>query len=190
MDEFFLLITLVAVFIGVPALVAYLLYKIPLKLGYPRAGKNLLLMFGLLVFGFILYVMFEDLFFTRSDAQKAITEQGFNLKDKFKLTTNTSSSAIGDYYHTFTIRVSAEDKSNAINQIVRSGNFTRCSEVTNDLMYTKDCYTGPILTRNYETVKTYVHEYFKPNGDGYAPTFIRISVNKDGLDLVFEDIDE
>ena len=53
-----------------------------------------------------------------------------------------------------------------------------------------DKYTGKKITQNYEDSTRFVREYFEPNGQGYAPTYRRIEIDKTENKLIFEDIDE
>lgn len=101
-------------------------------------------------------------------------------------------SAIGDYYHTFTLRISESDKQNAISEIKNADNFQSDNNSVDHLLYLSDNrYFGPKVTQNYETEYAFVREYFKPSGQkGYAPTFRRISIDKQTNELTFEDIDE
>ena len=63
--------------------------------------------------------------------------------------------------------------------------------VNSQLYLNKDRYSGPKITQNYETLAAYVREYFQPGErKGYAPTFRRISIEKENNKLIFEDIDE
>jgi len=102
-------------------------------------------------------------------------------------------SAIGDYYHTFTIKISDRDKQDAITKIKSSDNYKTDNSSIETILYQQapDRYFGKKITQNYETENTYVREYFEPSGrKGYAPTFRRISISKTNNELTFEDIDE
>lgn len=107
-------------------------------------------------------------------------------------------SAIGDYYQTFTLKISERDKQEAILKIKNSDDFkiyrTINQSIIDSLIYLHqnlDRYFGPKVVKNYETENSYVREYFQPSGrKGYAPTFRRISISKTESELTFEDIDE
>lgn len=176
--------------IVVPIGIGLLFYHIPKKLGYPKVGKYLTGLFGLAVIVIVFMTVFEDQLFTKNDAKKLIEEQELKLTDEFKLENNESMWAIGDYYHTFTLTISEKDKLNVIQQIKSSNNFKEIGKPTTDLLFDiEDRYKGPKQTQNYETEKAFIREYIKPNGQGYAPTFRRIIVDKLKNELIFEDID-
>ena len=192
MDVFLLIGLYILVFIGLPIGLVCLFYFVPKKLGYPKTGKYLAIIFGLLVLALVLWTVFEDQLFTKDNAIELIREQQILLKDKFELVKNESSSAIGDYYHTFTLKISERDKQNAILKIKSSDNFKADNSSIDKMLYLSNKrYFGPKVIQNYETENTYVREYFKPSGqEGYAPTFRRISISKTENELTFEDIDE
>jgi hypothetical protein len=192
MDVFLLIGLYILVFIGLPIGLVCLFYFVPKKLGYPKTGKYLAIIFGLLVLALVLWTVFEDQLFTKDNAIELIREQQILLKDKFELVKNESSSAIGDYYHTFTLKISERDKQNAILKIKSSDNFKADNSSIDPMLYLSNKrYFGPKVIQNYETENTYVREYFKPSGqEGYAPTFRRISISKTENELTFEDIDE
>ena len=140
----------------------------------------------------LLWTVFEDQLFTKGNAKELVEEQQIILDDKFELKENKSMSAIGDYYHTFTLEISERDKQNAILKIKSSDNFKADNTSNDQLLYLSDQrYFGPKVTQNYETENAYVREYFQPSGqEGYAPTFRRLSISKTNNELTFEDIDE
>jgi hypothetical protein len=177
---------------GLPIGLGLLFYFVPKKLGYPKTGKYLTIIFGLFVLTIVLWTVFEDDLFTKSNAKELVEEQQILLKDKFELKENKSMSAIGDYYHTFTLKISERDKQNAILKIKNDNNFKTENSLIKNLLYQEqDRYFGSKITQNYETKNSYVTEYFKPSGQkGYAPTFRRVSISKIENELKFEDIDE
>lgn len=176
--------------IGIPIGIGLLFYYIPKKMGYPRVGKYLTGLFALAVFVLVFMTIFEDHLFTKNDARKLIEEQELRLTDDFKLENNKSMWAIGDYYHTFTLTISEKDKLNVIKQIKYSDKFIEIGEPIKDLLFEiEDRYNGPKQTQNYETENAFIREYVKPNGQGYAPTFRRIIVDKQKNEITFEDID-
>jgi hypothetical protein len=190
LDSFF--IWLIVIFIGTPIGIGFLFYFIPKRLGYPRTAKYLTIAYSCIILTIAILTIFQDQLFTKNDAKELINEQGFELADHFDLLQNESSSAIGDYYHTFTLRISSRDKQEAIMKISKSKNFKPEEDAVDDLLYLdNNRYFGPRITQNYETENAYVREYFQPGGrKGYAPTFRRISINKNVNELLFEDIDE
>jgi hypothetical protein len=169
-----------------------LFYFIPKKLGFPIISKILLITYIFLVILSVFYVVFEDQLFTKSDAKELVEEQQINLTDEFVLLKNESFSGIGEYYHTFSIKISVKDKRNAIFKIKSSKNFnSKKSDIDSLLSFSNKRYFGPTLYRNYETESDYVREYFKPSRkEGYAPIFRKISIKKIKNELKFEDFDD
>ena len=192
MDSVILIVLYIIVFVGLPVGLGCLFYFVPKKLGYPKTGKYLAVIFGVLVLTLVLWSVFEDQLFTKDNAKELVEEQEILLRDKFDLKENESMSAVGDYYHTFTLKISVRDKQNAILKIKSADNFKTDNTSIDQMLYLSDQrYFGPKVTQNYVTEKTYVREYFKPSGQkGYAPTFRRISISKTKNELTFEDIDE
>jgi len=192
LDEIILIGIFTLVFVGLPIGLGCLFYFIPKKIGYPKTGKYLTIIFGLLVLTIVLWTVFEDQHFSKDNARELVEEQQILLVDKFDLEENKSTSAIGDYYHTFTLNISVKDKQSAILQIKGSKNFKSQTYEKESLIYQhQDRYFGPKVIHNYETQNSYVREYFQPSGqEGYAPTFRRISISKSENQLTFEDIDE
>lgn len=192
MDAIILIGLYILVFIGLPIGLIWLFNFIPKKLGYPKTGKYLAIIFGLFVLSIILWIAFEDQLFTKDNAKELVEKQQIILADEFELTENKSTSAIGDYYHTFTLKISDRDKQNAISKIISVDNFKKDNSSVDQTLYlSDDGYFGPKVTQNYETEKAFVREYFQPSGQkGYAPTFRRISISKSYNELTFEDIDE
>ena len=134
--------------------------------------------------------VFEDELFTKNDAKELIQEQEILLTEMFELENNESMWAIGDCYHTFTLKISEKDKAKAIEKIKSSTDFKKVGETVSDLYFeNSDRYNGPKRSQNYETQESFVTEYLEPNGEGYAPTYRRIKIYKEENKLVFEDID-
>jgi hypothetical protein len=192
LDAFLLIGLYILIFVGLPIGLSLLFYFIPKKLGYPKTGKYLTIIFGLLLVTIVLWTVFEDQLFTNDNAKELVEEQQILLTDRFELMENKSMSAIGDYYHTFTLKISERDKRNAVLKIKSSDNFKTDNSSIDQTLYLSDQrYFGQKVTQNYETENAFVREYFQPSGQkGYAPTFRRISISKIKNELTFEDIDE
>lgn len=115
MDTYIFIGLLIIVFVGLPiGALGLLFYFIPKRLGYPKTAKYLTIAYGLLVLTIGLYIVFEYYFFTKNNAKELVEKQDIKLRDDFELLKNESMSAIGDYYHTFTLKISERDKQNAI----------------------------------------------------------------------------
>ena len=187
-----LLAILILIFIILPILLGVLIYFLIKKYGNPKVAKYFAIVYGVILTVIAVNVIFEDQLFSKNDAKKLIGEQNIQLSEEFKILNNKSMSAIGDYYHTFTLEISEKDKSNGIKTIKNSTNFINDEKNVIDLLYDTNVnrYVGKKQTQNYETANYYVREYFQPNGKGYAPTFRRIKFDKNNNELIFEDIDE
>ena len=193
MDAFLLIGFFVLVFIGIPIGLGLLFYFVPKKLGYPKTAKYLTIAYGLFVLTIGLYIAFEDQLFTKHNAKELVEEQDIKLTDDFELVKNESMSAIGDYHHTFTLKITERDRQNAITKIKSADNFKTSNGSIETLMYqpAPGRYFGKKVIQNYETENSFVREYFEPSGqEGYAPTLRRISISKKTNELTFEDIDE
>lgn len=193
MDSILFIGLLILVFIGIPIGLGLLFYFILKKLAYPKTAKYLTIAYGLFVLTIGLYIAFEDQLFTKNNAKDLVEEQDIKLTDDFELLKNESMSAIGDYYHTFTLKISERDKQNAIANIKSADNFKSGNGSIETLMYqpAPDRYFGKKVVQNYETENSFVREYFEPSErEGYAPTFRRISISKSDSEITFEDIDE
>ena len=176
-------------FIGVPLGIGLLIYFIPKRMGYPKTAKYLIVLYGLIVLSIIISEVFRDELFSKKDALELVEEQGVELNNDFQLISNKSMSSIGDYYHTFTLQISALDKAKIIHTIKESDNFKTIDEPISDLYFeTEDRYNGSKRTQNYETKNSYIREYIESK-EGYAPTYRRITIFKDENKLMFEDID-
>ncbi len=192
MDSILLIGLLILAFVGIPIGIGLLFYFIPKRLGYPRIAKYLTIAYGLVLSVFTFFAVFEDQLFTENNAKELVEEQEFQLFEEFELVHNESMSAIGEYYHTFTLEISEQDKQDAILKIIDAENFRPSNSSIEQMIYQRaGKYFGPKVIQNYETENAYIREYFEPSGrEGYAPTFRRISIRKLKNELIFEDIDE
>lgn len=179
--------------VGIPIGVGLLFYFVPKKLGFPKTAKVLTILFSLMMLIIVVFIVFQDQLFTKNNAKDLVEEQNFKLTDEFVLLKNESKFIIGNYYHTFTLKISDRDKQDAITKIESSANFKSDNESVEILLYqkVKDKYYGNKIIQNYETETSYVREYFEPSGrQGFAFTFRRISISKTKNELTFEDIAE
>lgn len=178
-------IIIIVIIIGI----IWLCFWIPKNLGYPKFGKYLSIIIGILITTFILTQIFEDELFSKNDAEDLLKEQNIVLIDEFELIENKSMSGIGDYYHTFTLKITSQDKNKIINEIKKSENYNTDLKMEKYFENPEDYYNGPKRILNYETKNQFVRELFQPNGDNYAPTWRKIEIDKYGDLLIFEDID-
>ncbi|MGV3704738.1 MAG: hypothetical protein ACO1NU_05105 [Arcticibacter sp.] len=172
--------------------IIYLSYWIPKKLGIRETGRLFAAVITLLFGVTALSVVFGDKLFSNDKVKELLAEQDIKLIDDFDMVENKSTSAIGDYYHTFTLRISEKDKKAIINQIKRSSNFAfiRESELAQYVDDREDYYTGQRRIKNYETETQFVRDLFEPHGYGYSPTYRKIEIDKAENLLIFEEIDD
>ena len=175
-----------AIIIGI----IWLCFWLPKKLGYPKFGKYLSIVVGVIIALYVLSGIFEDELFSKKNASELLAEQNIKLYDEFELNENKSMSSIGDYYHTFTLKISEKDKVRIISEIKKSKNFIYDKETESYFDNREDYYNGPKRIKNYETENKFIRELFEPNGKGYAPTWRKIKIDKKENQLTFEEIDE
>jgi len=169
--------------------IIFLFYWIPKKLGYQNTGIILSSVISFFLLLAVFSNIFKDDLFTKSSAIDLLTYQDVILKDNFELISNKSQSGLGDYYHTFTLKISKRDKAELILNIKNSSNFKTQTEKTEDITTLTDRYTGKIVNQNYETNSAFVKEVFEPLGKGLAPNYRIIRIEKSEDNLIFEDID-
>lgn len=191
MDEFLFLFLVLIIPILIVAGIIFLSFWLPKKLGFPKAGKII----GVFTCCFFIYtvvaMIFEDELFSKNDARELLEEQKVYLNDDFKLEENSSNWAIGDYYHSFTLSISEKDKNRIIEEIKTASNYKDSSVQVTELLYVDDERKVNVkYFQNYETNTSYVKEYIEENGEGYAPTFRQIYVDKKENELRFIEIDE
>jgi hypothetical protein len=188
-----MLILLVGLVIGLPfSLLVALFYWVPTALGHKKTGVILASLFGGLSLGIALPILFDDQLFSKSDARDLLAEQNIRLRDDFAIMKNESTSRVGDYYHTFTLRISKADKHRVITHIKGASTFKRYGSIVPDrfpLNQLTDRYTGKVITQHYETDHEFVTVLFKPVGKGYAPLHRVITMAKRTNELVCEDSD-
>lgn len=178
------------ILISLMAGIIFLTYWIPKRIGYPKTGKYISIILSLLIVILTALTVFEDDLFSKSDAQKLLIELDIHLADNFDIKENKSMFSPGDYYHTFTLGITSKDKQRIISQIKSSPNFNKEKSIESYFGKSTDYYTGPKRVIDYETEDQYIREFFEPRGEGYAPTWRKIKVDKAKNKLVFEDIDE
>ena len=140
----FILVCLVSGFI-------FLAYWIPKRVGYPKTGKYISIVLALLIATIAIRIIFGDYLFSKSDARNLLTELDIHIAEDFDISENKSMIAPGDYYHTFTLRITLTDKERIINEIKRSPNFNVGEPVESYFDNRADYYTGPKRIRNYES---------------------------------------
>lgn len=176
-------IALIALVIGF----IFFSYWIPTIVGYPKAGKYISVILTLLILIWTLMMVFEDDMFSKNDAKKLLTSQGIHLNNDFEISENRFEYGFGDYYHTFSLKITTDDKYKIIKEMKNSLNFNKEDEVSSYEENSKSYHDGPKRFKNYETEEEYVKEIFEPRGQGHAPYHKRIEIQKKGNVLIFED---
>lgn len=131
--------------------------------------------------------VFEDQFFFKSDAIEKLKEHNVELKDDFKILSNESGGFM-DYFHQFRLTISPADKERLIDQIKSADNYEDEVQDMFDLRSGKIRYSDKdtSFTANYQDEWNYIYEYYKPNKQGYTPTWDRISISKTENRLNYE----
>lgn len=84
-----------------------------------------------------------------------------------------------------------EDKARLIHDIVSAKDFNpKIQESSIRYSGEEDYYNGPKSIKYYETETQYVKELFEPQGEGYAPIYRKVELDKQANLLIFEDIAE
>lgn len=177
------ILLLISIIIGL----IYLAYWLPKRLGRKKLGLWLsgILTVGLLTL--IIATVFEDRFFFKSDALERLKEHNIELKDDFELISNESG-GFQDYFHQFRLTISPTDRERLIEQIRTAHNYKEEIQDMFDLRYGKIRHSeiDTVFTANYQDEWYYVYEYYKPNKQGYKPTWDRISISKTENILTYE----
>lgn len=170
-------------------LLIFIVIKTTKVLGYPKLGKILSVLIIIVLTFFVITEVFRDQLFTKPDALQLLNYQNIDLVDDFEILENKSMISPGDYYHTFSLSISVNDKERIIHQIKNSKEFS----LKNDelaypakLMRQKKDST---LIKFYKTHSYYIKELFETNKKGYAPLWRKIKIDPVENILIFEDID-
>jgi uncharacterized protein (UPF0248 family) len=168
--------------------IIFLFYWVPTKFGYRKTGIILSSLISFCLLFAVLTNVYNDDLFSKNDAVDLLAHHKMVLKENFELVTNESQSGIGDYYHTFRLKISKKDKADLINRIRNSSNFKTQYEKIEDITTLTDRYTGKSISQNYETTNEFVNEIFEPLGKNMSPNHRIIKIEKSDDTLTFEDI--
>lgn len=180
MDSFVIFLGLsILLFISIIVGLIFLAYWLPKRLGKRKLG---LWLSGILTVGLLILIMatvFEDQFFFKSDAKEKLKEHNVELVDDFKIVSNESGGFM-DYFHQFKLTISLTDKQRLIDQIKSADNYQDEIQDMFDLRSGKIRHSDKdtSFTANYQEERNYIYEYYKPNKQGYTPTWDRISISK------------
>ena len=177
----------ILLFISIIVGLIYLAYWLPKRLGKRKLG---LWLSGILTVGLLTLIMatvFEDQFFFKADAIEKLKEHNVELLDDFKMLSNESGGFM-DYFHQFRLTISHADKERLIDQIKSADNYEDEVQDMFDLRSGKIRYSekDTSFTANYQDEWNYIYEYYKPNKQGYTPTWNRISISKTEDRLSYE----
>lgn len=165
-----------------------LFLKLPSKLKYQKIGIWVACIVFLLLLFIPAFFLFEDLFFTKSDAKAKLEEHGIFLLDKFEMD-ERSISGIMDYTLQFKLSISAADKSRIVRNFMQSQYLIK---VNKQEMYdirsvlNKEINNDTSLYAIYEEDNFWNLEYCKKIRNGYIQTWdiIQISKNKNELNFI------
>ena len=184
---FWLLIILLTILI-VGGLI-FLVYWIPKRYGKRKLGIGLAIIVTLIFATPILSFVLEDYLFFESDVIESLKEHEIVLQEDFELESNEMT-GIGDFYHRFELEISESDKSRLIEWILKSENYKENIPEMFDIRSNKSRYsdTKREFMVTYQDKWNYVYEYYKPNKQGYTPTWDKISISKKENELTYERI--
>jgi hypothetical protein len=167
----------------------FIAYWIPKKYGKRKLGIGLAIFIALIFATPIMSFIFEDFLFFKSDATESLNEHGVILKDDFNLKSNKIT-GIGDFYHRFELRVSESDKNKLKEWIINSENYNDSIPEMFNIKSNKPRYSDikKEYKVTYQDEQSYVYEYYRPNKQGYTPTWDKISISKKENELTYERI--
>jgi len=167
----------------------YISYSIPSKSGNKKLGIILSILATIALF-YIAYSIFFDESISKKDVRNYIQEHSLSIREDFEILENESMSGIGEYYHTFTLKIADSDKQNLISEIQKSNNFRKSNEPSLMDYENKNYKVGDKIIDNIETENHFIRVVFIENEEGFADTYRIIKINKANNRLQFEDIDE
>ena len=181
------------IFTVIPALVIIpiLLFRLPRWLGSKKSGKWVVVGYFICLLGYIgVDIVFEDAFYTKSDARNALASIGLNLRHDFKISYNYSSSDIhGKFYHELRLKISTVDRDNLEKQIRTSKYFvTDTSKLINFQPWSPVKDTFFEIIEDYEDFdkKLVFRSHFKSEGI-HRPTYEHIQIDINIAELRFEE---
>jgi hypothetical protein len=183
---FFVFILVISLLVGFVWGVTYLLYAIPNKLGYRRVGLLVSYFVGFIFLIGTIFLIFEDKFYTKKEAKALLKEQNVRLNDEFVIAKNESSSAIGDYTHSFDLEISESDKNRLISEIKSSKDFKKQGEPVIDVFQNMDKFKGKLIIQNFETERHFIKRRFQSDG-GYWVKTVYIDKKSNVLSFVYID---
>ncbi|MFD2556321.1 hypothetical protein [Sphingobacterium tabacisoli] len=184
-DAFFFHLIIFAPFITLLGLIIFGIYWILKKTGHKVAGAIVSSILVLMVLSGAIFFVFEDSFFSKSDANELLSKHNIVLQDDFEILSNTSG-GFNDYSHSLKLSISDRDKRSFINQRAWSSYDRGTDLYLPELV--EDRYEGDTLKVNYKLEDRYIYTVYQPNGKGITPTLVTISVSKHDNLLMYEEI--
>lgn len=191
MDFIIAAIFVILIFLSILVGMVYLVYWIPKKMGHPKWGVVISRSIALLIILGGLCIVFNDKFYSKSDAKTELKSLHIELHNDFEILLNESG-GFRDYYHRFKLKISEEDRLRLINEIKSNKKYTNEIKEGYELyeMAFENRYSGDTLRINYQTKNMYKTELYYPNGLGYKPTYKIVSLSKVKNELTFEYISD
>jgi energy-coupling factor transporter transmembrane protein EcfT len=183
---FFVFILAFSLIVGFCWTITRLFFHIPNKLGYRKVGLFLSYFVGLIFLIFFTFIFFEDKFFTKTDAKEILKDEGVILQDEFTITKNESSSAIGDYTHSFDLKISESDKNRLISEIKSSKDFKKNGESIIDIFQNLGKFKGKLISQNFETEENFIKRRYQ-SSVGYWVKTVYIDKKSNVLSFVYID---
>jgi len=172
--------------IAIAARLAFLYYRAPRQFPYPKTAKAIAVLIGIVLITITVLVIFEDKLFSKRDVRKVLTKVNVNLTDEFKIIENRSTSAAGDYFHTFLLEISERDKQLIIDQIKSAAKFKELNAATGDTnKYLMNNAVKKEAPQNYEEEFQFVREYIEPSKQRYPPIRRIVKIDKKNNRLLF-----
>jgi hypothetical protein len=165
----------ILILILVPMGGIFLSYWIPKSLGYKRVGTviSLTLIAGLALL--VLFIVFHDRLFFKSDVDKFLAGQSIKLNDDFRILSNKDDGLIGAY-QAFEVEISHGDKKQIIGLIKNSNNFgLNSSDIPEP---------NSTVSFNYEDDSYFTRKTTRTFGQGYSPVIEIVNVHKEKNRLI------
>ncbi|WP_413533659.1 hypothetical protein [Empedobacter brevis] len=128
-----------------PVLIGFVIYRLIKEYSQQKYARCFAVIYSIILLAYILSEVFSDELFSKNDAVELVEDLDFKLNDDFRLTKNVSYWGIGDYYHTFTLEISNQDKNRLIQEIKTSSNFITYSNYSTTKRIYPDRYKGKKL---------------------------------------------
>ena len=177
---FYIIIFVIAVFViyWVANFVNYIIAQI----GFPKAGQLAAVLVVIAFIGFCFYIVFQDHFFTKSNATEYLSEQGILISDDFEILENNSSFAIGDYYRYFRLKISDKDAQRISEHISKYSDKGIIETQKGDQKILKEfsVHDSIIFEQNSQIFRM----------EGMTPIRVRITMDKPTKELRYKNVQE